>query len=60
MHTAFFSPFLYLYVYLLIDPICAYLISPSIFLSPAISPSLCVRLPLSGQTQGRNGQGPPQ
>lgn len=32
----------YLYVYLLIDPIGAYLISPSIFLSQAISPSLSI------------------
>lgn len=41
---------LYLYVYLLIDPICAYLISPFIFLSQTISPSLSLCLSLSGQT----------
>lgn len=39
-HVPAFFPISYLYVYLLIDPICAYLISPSIFLSRPISPSL--------------------
>lgn len=38
-HTEALS-ILYLYLYLLIEPICAYLIYTSIALSPTISPSL--------------------
>lgn len=46
-HTRRLLSIPYLYVYLLIDPICAYLISRSIVLSPAICPSLPLSLAAS-------------